>query len=113
MRNTVFLAGHALLPQQAAAQKVYDDLVITVEIDPKYAVIVSVGCNLITDLARQFLINLLVARSLMDGVDGLVKEVQTLYQGAAQNAIVAALKDLQRRFELWRQSARGGKAGVS
>lgn len=105
--RTVFLAGHALLPQASTAQSVYRDLVITVEIEPKYSVIVRASCNLVTELGRDYLSRLLVGRSLQAGVEEIIGEVQDIYHGAVQNAIIAALRDLARRYEAWRQLGGG------
>lgn len=105
--RTVFLAGHALLPQASTAQSVYRDLVITVEIEPEYSVIVRASCNLVTELGREYIARLLVGRSLQTGIDDIVAEVQDVYHGAVQNAIIAALRDLARRYEAWRQVCTG------
>jgi hypothetical protein len=101
MPRTVFLAGHGRLPQSTAAQSQYENVVITVEIDPKYSVVVRASCNLVTDLARDFLANLFVGYSLRDGIEPLIEEVKRCYQGKAQNALIAALKDLGRTYEAW------------
>lgn len=108
--RTVFLAGHAKLPQAATAQSVYDDLVITVEIDVQYSVIIRASCNLVTELGRDFVARLLVGRSLQAGVEDVIAEVQAVYQGAVQNAVIAALRDLARRYEAWRRLRPSGPA---
>lgn len=99
--RTVFLAGHAKLPQGSAAQSVYENLCITVEVDPKYHVVIRASCNLVTELGRDYVERLLVGFSLRDGLGPIMTEVRTLYQGAAQNAIIAALRDLQKCYERW------------
>lgn len=102
MVRTVFLAGHARLPEGMAAKSVYDNLALTVEIEAKHSVVLRCACTLVTELGREFVSSLLVGYSLEDGLGPVIEEVRSVYQGAAQNALVAALKDLQRCYDSWR-----------
>lgn len=96
--NTVFIAGHASLPQGMAAKGMYGTLAIVTEVDRKYGVIVQASCTLVTPQAQDFIKTILVGHSLKDGVEDLIKEIKERYHGAAQNALIAALKDLQRTY---------------
>ncbi|MEL7565693.1 MAG: DUF3870 domain-containing protein [Dehalobacterium sp.] len=96
--KTVVLIGHAAFPQGMAAKGLYDHLSIVTEIDRVHGVVVNVECNLITNLANNFIYNLLKGYSLEDGVDSLISEVISTYHGAARNAIIASLKDLERKY---------------
>lgn len=97
--NTIFIAGHARLPQGMAAQSVFGTLTITAEIDKKYGVIVEASCTLATEHGRDFVGNLLKGLSLQDGIDEPIHLLQTHYRGRALNALTAALKDLYTQFE--------------
>ena len=103
MIETVFLAGHGRLPQSAAAQSVYQNVVIAVEIEPKYSVILRASSNLVTVLGQEFSSGLFVGYSLAEGIEPLLEVVRRRYQGRAQNALIAAVKDLGRAYEAWRQ----------
>ncbi|KJS21728.1 MAG: ornithine cyclodeaminase [Clostridiaceae bacterium BRH_c20a] len=96
--KTVFLAGHAALPQGMAAKGPYEHLAVVVEIDSKYGVIINAECTLITDLAINFLHDCLVGCCMEDGVDAIISEIINTYHGAAKNAIIASLKDLNRAY---------------
>lgn len=96
--KTVVLVGHAAFPQGMAAKGVYDHLSIVTEIDRVHGVVVNVECNMITDLANNFINNLLKGYCLEDGIDPLISEVISMYRGAARNAIIASLKDLDRKY---------------
>ncbi|ATW25126.1 DUF3870 domain-containing protein [Candidatus Formimonas warabiya] len=100
--RTVFLAGHAALPQGMAAKGPFDHLAVVVEIDRKYGVIVNAQCTLITDLANDIVHHCLVGFCLADGVDILISEIMDTYHGAAKNAIIASLKDLYREYNKYR-----------
>ena len=92
------MVGHASFPQGMAAKSLYNTLAIAVKIDQKYGVIVSASCNLVTTTAEEFIGSILVGHCLLEGIEPLVLEVKERYHGAAQNAIIAALKDLHRTY---------------
>lgn len=96
--KTIFIAGHARLPQGMAAKSVFDTLTITAEIDRKYGVIVEASCTLATEHGSDFIGRILKGVSLKDGVEGVIEEIETYYRGKATNALVAALKDLDLHF---------------
>jgi hypothetical protein len=97
--NTLFIAGHARLPQGMAAKSVFDSLTITVEVDRKYGVILDASCTLATEHGRNFVRNLLRGNSLQDGIEGPLHLIQTYYRGKATHALAAALKDLFNQYE--------------
>lgn len=97
--HTMFIAGHARLPQGMAAKSVFDTLTITAEIDVKYGVILEASCTLATDHGRNFIGHLLRGISLNDGIEAPIQALQQYYRGKATNALVAALKDLHLHFQ--------------
>lgn len=86
------------MPQGMAAKDLYGTLAIVVEIDRKYGVIVGASCTLVTPPAQEFIRSIMVGHSLLDGIEPLVHEIKESYFGAAQNALIAALKDLLRTY---------------
>lgn len=98
--NTVFIAGHAKLPSGMAAKSIFDTLTITAEIDRKYGVIVDASCTLATDHGREFISRILKGHSLRDGIERPLDHLKNGYLGKANNALVAALKDLYKQYEL-------------
>jgi hypothetical protein len=99
--NTIFIAGHARLPTGMAAQNMFEMLTITAEIDRKYGVIVAASCTLATEHGRDFIQHLLRGYSLQDGIEAPVKAVKSHYMGKAGNAIVSALNDLHKQYNLY------------
>ncbi|MFD1850438.1 DUF3870 domain-containing protein [Oceanobacillus bengalensis] len=97
--NTVFIAGHARLPQGMAARSMYETLTITAEIDKKYGVIVAANCTLATEHGRDFVERLLRGYSLREGIEQPAKVIQEHYLGKAGNALNSALKDLYKQYE--------------
>lgn len=104
-QKTIFIAGHARLPQGMAAKSVFETLTVTAEVDCKYGVIIEASCTLATDHGREFIGHVLRGVSLKDGIDGAAAYLQQYYRGKATNAIIAALKDLHFQFQLMKQDA--------
>ncbi|GAX88434.1 DUF3870 domain-containing protein [Effusibacillus lacus] len=97
--KSIFIAGHAKLPQGMAAKSVFETLTITAEIDCKYGVILEASCTLATEHGRNFIGSLLRGYSLRDGIEEPIALIQKHYLGKAQNALVAALRDLHMQYE--------------
>ncbi|SHF83759.1 DUF3870 domain-containing protein [Ornithinibacillus halophilus] len=98
--NTVFIAGHARLPSGMAAKSIYETLTITAEIDKKYGVIITASCTLATEHGRDYIHQLLRGHSLQDGIEQPVQALKQHYLGKAGNALVSALKDLYKQYEM-------------
>lgn len=103
MARTVMFAGHARLPQGMAAQNLFEMLTITVEVEPKYGVIVDASCTLATRHAQQFINRLLRGYSLQDGIEPILDEIRRAYQGKAQQALLAAAKDMYQQYLLYQE----------
>jgi hypothetical protein len=97
--KSIFIAGHARLPQGMAAKSVFETLTITAEVDVQYGVVLEASCTLATEHGREFIGRMLRGISLKDGVEDAIKEIQTYYRGKATNALIAALKDLNLHFD--------------
>ncbi|GIN22743.1 MAG TPA: DUF3870 domain-containing protein [Bacillus bacterium] len=97
--KTMFIAGHARLPQGMAAKSVYETLTITAEVDVKYGVILKASATLATEHGSDFIGRLLRGTSLQDGIDEQIEAIQTYYRGKATNALIAAMKDLDLHYK--------------
>lgn len=97
--KTLFIAGHARLPQGMAAKNVFETLTLTVEVDKKYGVILDASCTLATEHGRQFIGNLLKGFCLKDSADEAIAAIQAYYRGKGANALIAALKDLELHYQ--------------
>ncbi|MDM1546174.1 DUF3870 domain-containing protein [Ignatzschineria indica] len=97
--KTLFLAGYARLPQGMAAKNLFESMTITVEIEPKYGVILAADCTLITELGRNFIGQLLRGYSLNEGIETIIEAIHDAYRGKATSALIAALKDLEHQYQ--------------
>ncbi|PIC63119.1 hypothetical protein CSV79_13270 [Sporosarcina sp. P13] len=96
--KTMFIAGHAKLPQGMAAKNVFDSLSITAEVDIKYGVILQASCTLATEHGRDIVGNLLKGFSLKDEITEATECIQNYYKGKASKSLVATLKDLEQHY---------------
>lgn len=97
--NTYFIAGHARLPQGMAAKSVFETLTVTAEVDQTYGVILEASCTLATEHGRQYIGRLLRGLSLREGAEKAIERIEKHYRGKATHALVAAVKDMQEKFE--------------
>lgn len=102
--DKILMAGHAQLPQGMAAKSLFDTLAISVVFEARYGVIIVANATVATDTGRDHFASILVGRSLNDPLEDVITDIRTLYQGAAQNALVAAAKDLWRRYAAWQET---------
>lgn len=102
--NTIFIAGHAKLPSGMAARNMYETLTITAEIDKKYGVIVDASCTLATEHGREYISRMLKGYCLQEGIEYPLEQMKKGYLGKANNALIAALKDLYKQYEIYKQS---------
>jgi hypothetical protein len=100
--ETVYVVGHAQLPQGMAAKTLFDTLAVTAEFEPKYGVVVKASATLATEEGKDFFARILVGRSLNESPEEILQEIRFSYQGGAQNALAAATKDLFRRYQAWK-----------
>jgi hypothetical protein len=106
MAKTIIVAGHAKLPQGMAASKLFEVLAVTVEFEPKYGVIINSSSTLASTHTQEYIANILIGHSLLDGIEPVIDEISEGYHGKAQQAIIAAIKDLYTQF-LMLQDRRG------
>jgi|SRR5699024_2076747 len=97
--KTMFIAGHARLPQGMAAKNIYESLTITAEVDVKYGVIIEASCTLATEQGRDFIGEILKGFSLREGITEAAECIQDHYKGKASKTLVAALRDLEQHYQ--------------
>src|SRR4051812_30437200 len=102
--KTLFIAGHARLPQGMAGTSVFGTFTISGEIDRKHGGVLEASCTFATDHGRQFSGRLLKGVSINDGVDEAIAAIHKYYHGKGTNALVAALKDLALHYQQMKSS---------
>ena len=101
--TTVLLVGYAKLPEETAAQSLYGTVGVALEVDPETGSIIAASCTLVPPMASRFIGRILKGTKLPGDLEEAVAEISTRYLGPAQNAIVAALRAANDRWESYRE----------
>ncbi|WP_209125662.1 DUF3870 domain-containing protein [Alkalihalobacillus sp. BA299] len=96
-KKTVLVVGRSKLPEGVAVKKTFDHFALVAIVDSTYGVIVKIDTTLATEVAREYLVELLLGCSLLNGEE-LEERINDFYFGGAKNSIIAAIKDLCRKF---------------
>ncbi len=92
-----YLVGYAQAPDATLTGAVRKYVSIGVLVDMRTGVIREAACTLQTEIAREFVRQMLRGRSLLDG-EALVSELRRRYHGAAQKALAVALGEVIGKF---------------
>ncbi|WP_258360385.1 DUF3870 domain-containing protein [Moorella sulfitireducens (nom. illeg.)] len=100
----IFFTAYAKLPTTITAHKLYDDIVVGVEVATQTGEIVDFDCTLATDLARRFVRELVMGYTLNEGIEGLIERVERYYFGSARKALITAFKIIYEKHVTYQQS---------
>jgi len=100
--TTVLLVGYAKLPEETAAQSLYGSVGVALELERETGTILAASCTLVLPMASDFISKILKGKKLPEELEEVVAEICARYLGPAQNAIVAALRAANDRWEGYR-----------
>ncbi len=111
---TLIFAGFAKLPANAGVPYGGGVLAIEIEVDPYDMRVVDAACQCLPALGEKFLTGLLVGAKLEEGLERAASEIRSRYFSITQRSMIAALQDVQRRYEEFRKGEGGtrGPEGV-
>jgi hypothetical protein len=96
--RAVVVAGYGKLPQGTSVEQLHKILALVVLIDPATAIVLDASSTLLTSVGDRFVTHHLRGLNLRDDPARFVDTVTRQYQGNAQKAIIAAFRDLVRRY---------------
>ncbi|WP_257985448.1 DUF3870 domain-containing protein [Bacillus sp. V5-8f] len=96
--KTVLVTAYAKAPQGSAMYEIYKHAGIVLEINPSNHVIVNAEFTFITDLAQDFFRRMTIGYNLSNGVDTLVKHIETHYFAPSSGSVIVALKAAYKRY---------------
>lgn len=97
--NEVLFSGYAKLPTGTTAGEMYRVIGIIVVIDMNTEKIIKADCTLATALARETVAEILIGKSLKNGVTEIAEEVETVYQGSAKKAIITTMRIILDKYK--------------
>lgn len=94
----ILLSGYAKLPSNTAAQKMYDQLVVVVNVDYESGIILDVDCTMATDLGKRFVATMMKGYDLNRGPDDLLESVNLRYFGHLKKALLTAIREVCQHY---------------
>lgn len=97
MGKSVLVTGYSKVPAKTSAADIYSVMGICMEIDVENGDILEADCTLVTDLSKDFVIDLLKGENIND-ISGLEERFRKGYQGSAKKALVTGMKICHDRY---------------
>jgi hypothetical protein len=96
--ETVIVTGYAKAPQGTSMYEMYKHAGIVLEVNLKDHKIIGAEFTFVTELTKNYFQKLLIGYCLEDGVEQLIKRIQSFYFAPSQQAIIVALQAAVQRY---------------
>ena len=97
--DTVYISATAKLPSGIPSENVYKAIDVGLVIQRDSGIIKDASLTLLTRAAEQFLQDLIIGNNLKEaGTELLIEKIQIRYHGAAQKAVIVALKQIHEKY---------------
>ena len=96
--DSIIVVGYGKLPQGTSAEQLHKVLAIVASVDRRSGVVSDASTTLATRTADEFVSRALIGSSLSADSAKFVEFLMLSYHGLAQRAVVAAFRDLVRRY---------------
>ncbi|MGM7668946.1 DUF3870 domain-containing protein [Microbacterium sp. A93] len=110
--DVMIVAGYGKFPQGTSAEALHKVLAVVALVDRQTGTVIDVSTTLATRTADEFICRAMVGRKLSTDAASFIEFLSLRYHGLAQKAMIAAFRDLVRRFTE-ASSAHGNAAGSS
>ncbi len=97
--DKILISGYAKLPAHITSEEIYHSVVVVLVIDLQMGTILNAECSMTTELAKQFVADLLVGYNMDNGPEALISRFDRVYFGQAKKAIVTALKMIFAKYD--------------
>lgn len=91
-RGVILISGYAKLPANITSEEIYKTLVFVTLVDMDFGTVVKAECSVVTEVAKNFISDMIVGYNLNDGPDKLLERFESLYYGQTKKAIETSLK---------------------
>ncbi|MGI5971917.1 MAG: DUF3870 domain-containing protein [Oscillospiraceae bacterium] len=95
----VLISGYAKLPANITSEEIFHTAVVVVLVDLQVGTIVKAECSTVTNVAKEFIANLMVGYNLSDGIDMLIQRINQTYYGQAKKAIITSIKMIYAKYQ--------------
>lgn len=98
VENTILVSGYGRLPEGVSSQALYGSVGVILVVDRTDGTIRAADSTLLTQVAREFLREMLLGMSLSDHKE-ISERIEGRYFGHSQRAVVAAVRRAAEQFE--------------
>lgn len=95
--QTILITGYAKLPQGIAATEIYPAIALGLVVDRETGEVLDVDCSLVTQIARDFVKDLILHRNLKES-----EEIEALFNarffGSARKSLILALRTCSEKY---------------
>lgn len=106
-KNTIYIIGLAKSQKNNPITQQFGRFLLGFTLDKDTGFIHSCGSTVVMPSTYDFINELFADRNLLDDEENIKSDIENRYFGASQKALIAAYRDAQRRFRLYKQGARG------
>lgn len=93
----ILITGYAKIPQGLAASELYTTIALGLVVDRETGEILDVDCSLVTQIARDFVKQLIQHKNL-NGLEDIEEAFNTRYFGSARKALILAARICSEKF---------------
>ncbi len=98
-KNIVLLSGYAKLPNNTTAEMIYQILAVAILFDNRSGIILKAEASMVTNIAKEFIAQLLVGYNLNDGPEELMATFEAYYHGNAKRALETAIRMIFTKYQ--------------
>lgn len=103
MSETLFIIGESRTNLDNAITKIYGSFYIAFEVEADTGKVLDLSCTHSLDLTERFIRNLFLGHSLDTDYALLEREVTRRYYGSSAKAVLASLKEANKRYLMARE----------
>lgn len=97
-KNSIVCFGNARFPDDTTTRHIYGRFAIGLEIDPNTGTILRVSSTYTTDLARDFVENILLGYDLNKGIEEVLRKIEDQMFCSSKRALAAAIRDVYAQY---------------
>lgn len=96
--NTILVVGQAKPSREDAIYNLHGEFYISLVLDKETGKILDMDCNTILDVTKNFVISMMIGKSIKTDVAVLEKEIRERYFALTQKPLIACIKDAHNRY---------------
>lgn len=96
--NTILVVGQAKPSREDAIYNLHGEFYISLVLDKETGRILDMDCNTILDVTKNFVISMMIGKSIKTDVAVLEKEIRERYFALTQKPLIACIKDAHNRY---------------